>query len=258
MDAARSHRRSLAEELSMNWRLGALLRIYGLAGPETLAVKYEPERVRPLKDAEMLFRALRSALPLAVVYAALALAWSLFGFLSPVAPPPHYHEYSLGQLVQEVGGHILFGAVAALPTLDPALIMLCGAESILIDADHLLPAFNVPVEPRIAHSISFALVVGLLTARAAREGGKGRGVLGVAWAALAAHMSFDVFAGDGFFPLLAPFTLADFPFPFYSWPLLEAMAIGLSFGIRRYSQRRRALQPLNPVGGRPEGETDGQ
>lgn len=211
-----------------------------------------------MEDAETLLRALRSALPLAVVYTAVALAWSLFGFLSPVAPPPHYHEYSLGQFVQEVGGHILFGAVAALPTLDPALILLCGAESILIDADHLLPAFNVPVEPRIAHSVSFALVVGLMTARASKNGGKGRSVLVIAWAALAAHMSFDILAGDGFFPLLAPFTLANYSFPFYSWPLLEALAIGMGLGVRRYSRKRKMLQPLNPDGGRPEGGTDGQ
>jgi len=55
------------------------------------------------------------------------------------------------------GGHVLFGAVAALPSLDSGLVMLASGESLLIDSVHLLAALGYPVEGRLAHSTFFAL-----------------------------------------------------------------------------------------------------
>ena len=96
-------------------------------------------------------------------YAAAALAWSLFGLLTPVAPA-HFHEYSLAALVVEVGGHLIWGAAAGVFTRDPALALLVTGESILIDVDHIFSALNLPMEPRVSHSIFFALFVALLLA----------------------------------------------------------------------------------------------
>jgi len=100
---------------------------------------------------------------LAFVYAALAFVWSAFGFLTPTTPV-HFHEYAFPAVVTEVGGHVLFGAVAALPSLDIGLVMLASGESLLIDWDHLLAALGYSVEGRLAHSIFFALAAAALLA----------------------------------------------------------------------------------------------
>ncbi len=165
------------------------------------------------------------AFGLASIYAIAAFSWSFLGFASPT-PPVHFHEYALGALATEVGGHIVFGVVAALPTLDPDLILLAGGESVLIDMDHLLAAQGYPVGGRLAHSVFFALVAALLLAYLARKSGRpARGAFFVTLSSVAAHVSYDVFAGNGSFAILSPVSLASYAFPEWTWPLL----LGLGF-----------------------------
>lgn len=192
------------------------------------------------------FDALRSPIlwvvALSSVYTLIAFGWSAMGFLSPTSLV-HLHEYSATGLTQEVGGHIIFGVVAALLTLDPALVLLCGAESILIDSDHLLAFLNFPVEPRLAHSISFALVAPLVLSRLTRGGRRlNRGVFLVSLSAIAAHLSYDVLAGNGMFPLLAPFSIAFTTLPYWTWIPLEVVAVLLCavVGLRLGKSRPRA------------------
>jgi hypothetical protein len=161
------------------------------------------------------------------VYGVISIVWSLAGFLEPV-PPVHFHEYSLASFTTEVGGHLLWGFVAALPSLDPTLILLVMGESILIDLDHVLPVLNLPVEPRLAHSISFALLAALLLAYLGRRGAKlDRGILFATLGSVAGHFSYDIYAGYALFPVLAPLTTAYFSFPFYAWYPFEASALVL-------------------------------
>ena len=158
-----------------------------------------------------------------VLYGGAATLWSLSGFLSPVQPA-HFHEYSLAAFAREVGGHLLFGFVAALPTMDPPLILLVMGESVLIDSDHLLSALNLPVEPRLAHSIAFALIAATLLAYVGKRGaGVDRGIFMSTLGSVAAHFSYDIFAGYELFPVLAPFSAAYFSFPYYAWVLFEAL-----------------------------------
>lgn len=154
------------------------------------------------------------------------------GFVSPT-PPVHLHEYSLPALTQEVVGHVLFGVTAAFVTLNARLILLAGAESILIDADHVLPALNFSVEGRLAHSLSFAIVVALVLAYLAKRGGRmNRAVFLVTVAAVATHLSYDVFAGNGLFPLFAPFTMTSYSPPPWAWLPLESAAVLLCAMVR--------------------------
>jgi hypothetical protein len=185
-----------------------------------------------MRISSVSFDSLKWVAGLASAYTIVSFLWSGFGFLSPTTPV-HLHEYSLGALAQEVGGHVLFGVAAALVTLNVPLILLAGAESILIDVDHLLPALNSPVEGRLAHSVAFAVVSAVLLSYLARKNGRlNRGVLLVTLAAAAAHLSYDVFAGNGLFPLLSPFTLSDFNFPAWTWVPLEAIALLLCVMLR--------------------------
>ena len=109
----------------------------------------------------------RSSKPI-LIYLLTALLWSLFGLLSPTTPV-HYKEYSLPLLALEVGGHLSFGFLAGVFTFDPVLALVCTGESLLIDADHLPSALNLPVLPRLAHSVFFVLFTGLIVSYAIRR-----------------------------------------------------------------------------------------
>ncbi len=173
----------------------------------------------------------------AAAYTALAFLWSGIGLLSPTTPI-HFHEYSFPALLTEIGGHFLFGLAAGLITLDSALILLCGAESILIDADHLLTVLNFPVETRLAHSVAFAILAALALSYSTRGGARlNRKVLFVTISAAAAHLSYDVFAGNGLVPILAPFNLSLFTLPFWTWPLLEFLAVATNV-LPRFLRKR--------------------
>ena len=174
---------------------------------------------------------LRRAFKPLVIYLFTALVWSLFGLLSQTAPL-HFKEYSLPVLAIEVGGHLSFGFLAGAFTFDPAFALVCTGESLLIDADHLLAALNLPVLPRLAHSIFFAVINGLFISYALkREGRPDFRFLLVTISAVLAHLSYDVLAGNGQFPILAPFALVSFNFPSLSWVVLEAGACLASLGV---------------------------
>jgi hypothetical protein len=166
-----------------------------------------------------------------VIYLLTALLWSLFGLLSPTAPL-HYKEYSLPLLAIEVGGHLAFGFLAGVFTFDPVLALVCTGESLLIDADHLASALNFPVLPRLAHSVFFALFTGVIMSYALRRGKRPdfRFLL-VTIGGVFSHLSFDVLAGSGQFPILSPFYLESFSFPYLSWILLEVGACLANLGV---------------------------
>jgi LexA-binding, inner membrane-associated putative hydrolase len=197
---------------------------------------------------------LRWLVTLGGTYGIAALAWSLFGLLTPAAPA-HFHEYSLSAFLVEVGGHMAWGLAAGLFTMDPALILLVTGESVLIDVDHIFSALNLPVEPRLSHSIFFAVFVALLLAYVGRRStGLSRGIFWATLGAVAGHFSYDVFAGYAFFPVLSPLSNAYIEFPFYSWVAFEALAMALcllswfplrSIG-RAKPQAQGAAQPSAP------------
>lgn len=168
------------------------------------------------------------AVGLSATYGAASFLWSAIGFASPITPV-HFHEYSLPALAREVGGHLLFGVVAAAPTLDAGLILLAGGESVLIDSDHLLAALGYPIGGRMAHSVFFALAVACLLAYLSGRSGRGaRGVFFVTLAAVAAHIGYDVLAGNGTFYFLSPFSLDAYVFPGWAWAPLLLAGVALS------------------------------
>ncbi len=176
---------------------------------------------------------LRPAFKPLAIYLLAALLWSLFGLLSPTTPL-HYREYSLTLLAIEVMGHLAFGFLAGVFTFDPALALVCTGESLLIDADHFASALNFPVLPRLAHSVFFALVTGLIISYALRRGKRPdfRFLL-VTVSAVLSHLSYDVLAGSGQFPILSPFYLGSFSFPYLSWTLLQVGACLVNFGVAK-------------------------
>lgn len=185
---------------------------------------------------------------LAAAYAVSSFLWSFTGFFFPAGPGQSY-EYSFSGLATEVGGHFLFGALVGLASSRIGLAALGGAEAVLIDSDHVLASLGFPVLGRLSHSVPFAAAMAvvflLLPLRM-----QARGVLvAVTIGSILSHLSYDVLAGDGQFPLLAPFTNRVFVLPYWSWPLLEVgglvMVASVRFHIRQRQDRRLKVEQFS-------------
>ena len=182
-------------------------------------------------------------LTIALFYTGLSLLYSLVGFLY-YQPGSHYHEYQLGKLAIEIGGHYLFGFLAALPLLDLDLALLTGALAILIDVDHILSALGFNVSGRPDHSIVFLIVstafIGYVSVRMHVSSKLLTKLTFVGVIALLAHLSYDVFAQSGStFQLFIPFSFQEIAVPDYSWIILEAAAIITSLVALYLSSRIR-------------------
>jgi len=171
-------------------------------------------------------------LAIACFYTGLSLAYSFIGFLY-YQPGSHYFEYQGARLLIEIGGHYLFGFIAALPLMDLGISLLTGALAILIDIDHVLSALGYSVSGRPDHSIlylvvstAFILYVGTklrlsneLLARLSFVGP----------ITLLAHLSYDVFAANGTtFQILIPFSYQEFFFADWTWIVFESVAVMLA------------------------------
>jgi hypothetical protein len=184
---------------------------------------------------------------IALFYTALSLGYSLIGFLY-YQPGSHYHEYSLGKLAIEIGGHYLFGFLAALPLLDLDIALLTGALAILIDADHVLSALGFNVSGRPDHSILYLFVsTAFILYLGVRLGVSGKLLTKLTFIGpitLLAHLSYDVFAQAGTtFQLFIPVSYREIAFPDYSWIILEFAAILLS-AAGFYLSKRKIHQTL--------------
>ncbi|HXQ91397.1 MAG TPA: hypothetical protein VN739_00215 [Nitrososphaerales archaeon] len=169
---------------------------------------------------------------IAAFYTALSLAYSLIGFLY-YQPGSHYHEYEFTKLAIEIGGHYLFGFIAALPLMDLDIALLTGALAILIDIDHVLSAVGYSVSGRPDHSVlylivstSFILYLGTKLRLSNELLAK---LLFVGPITLLAHLSYDVFtAGGTTFQILIPFSYQEFFFSDWTWIVFESGAIVLA------------------------------
>jgi len=185
---------------------------------------------------------------IAVPFVLFALAYSSLGFLHP--QHVHLHEYSVPGAFEEVGGHILFGFLVALPFMDLNLLLLSGSFAILVDSDHLLGALNLPVASRIDHSLLFILASSAFVYAICRwkklDGRMTVKTVSLVPAAILSHLSYDVLASYGIFgglgyafPLFAPFSFTLVYFPGYSWIALEALGFCVTLAAA-YALRRSA------------------
>jgi len=170
---------------------------------------------------------------IAIFYAALSFAYSFIGFLH-YEPGSHFHEYSGARLAVEVGGHLLFGFIAAIPFLDLRISLLTSGLAILIDVDHILSALNFDVSGRPDHSIMYAIISSLFIVYLATKLRLSKQVriklAFVGTVTILAHLSYDVFAAQGSsFQIFIPFSFQSVSFGFDSWVYLEAAALVVAF-----------------------------
>jgi hypothetical protein len=119
----------------------------------------------------------------------------------------------------------LFGLIVGAFSFDLTLALICGTSSVLIDVDHLLAALGLPMLARTAHSAVFAIVAGLVVAYLTRPAQNRPLLFAVVIGSILSHLSYDVYAGYGVFPILAPISYNLYSFPHWTWFSFEISGV---------------------------------
>lgn len=147
------------------------------------------------------------------LYLALSVAFSFFAWSNHYSAPRGLPHVGLVAIGAEIGGHLLFGFLAALPTRKTSLMGTSALLAILIDADHLLYYIGLSSEGRPSHSFIFIIVAMLAIAVALRLVGSrnftSAQVALLVMTGILAHLAFDSITGGGM-PLLFPLTKAEY------------------------------------------------
>lgn len=171
-----------------------------------------------------------------LVFCGLSAAFSLAGlFLEPKAPIANPLP---GFTIQEISGHLLWGVVAGAVTLSLRYAVIGGAFAVLIDSDHLIGLTHLEAVSRMGHSIFFGMVA--LAVSMILFGKKDYRLGALAFSAVLAHISFDIFYGDSWFPFFAPFYNSQVYFGNNYWIIFEAIAIaivGAATFLTRYQKK---------------------
>jgi hypothetical protein len=162
------------------------------------------------------------------VYGALAFLFSIIGvFLPPTVTYVVGNPLEVSSIsIEHIVGHIIWGLMVSALSLSLRYFVLGGIFPIILDSDHLIQFFDLEMVPRMAHSISFgflALFVLLLI-----FGKRDYRLAGIAFAAVFAHVSYDVLlGGTTSFPLLTPFVAELLSFQGNDWIIIQLIAIAI-------------------------------
>ena len=158
-----------------------------------------------------------------VVYCSLSAGFSLVSIILPdkitMVNPIEYGSLN----IKEIGGHFIWGAVAAAVTLRVRYILLGGLLAVLIDSDHLVGLLHIEGIPRMSHSITFAIIatVVLMLVVSRRDYRLGT----IVGTSILTHISYDIFDGPYGFPILTPFVNTIIQLPRIDWMWFEIAAI---------------------------------
>ena len=115
---------------------------------------------------------------ISLVYGALGSLYSFFGLFEQSNNNIIILEPFRLITFQELGGHLLFGAIVAIPTKNIKIILLAGLMALTIDSDHLLNVAGFHVQGRLDHSILFAvlssIVIGMIAGRIYHKVSRGK------------------------------------------------------------------------------------
>ncbi|CUR51673.1 Protein of unknown function DUF457 [Nitrosotalea devaniterrae] len=158
-----------------------------------------------------------------VVYCSLSAVFSLTSIILPdkitMINPIEYGSLN----IKEIGGHFIWGAVAAFVTLRVRYILLGGLLAVLIDSDHLVGLLHIEGIPRMSHSITFAIIatVVLMLVFSRKDYRLGT----IVGTSVLTHISYDIFDGPYGFPILTPFVNTIIQLPRIDWLVFEIAAI---------------------------------
>ena len=189
---------------------------------------------------------------IAIFYASLSFLYSFIGFLH-YQPGNPYQEFALDKLIVEIGGHFVFGFIAALPLKELRISILTGSLAVLIDVDHLLSIMNFDVSGRPDHSILYATIAAVLMFYVGRELKFSKDLFAkfifVAPVSMLAHISYDILVSPGTtFQFLIPFSFQQFEPPHFTWTLFEVAALLLSLVGLYFSRTQKPVVERLPKG----------
>ena len=179
-----------------------------------------------------------------VVFCSLSAVFSFVGTVLPdkiVMVNPIEH----GSLsIKEIGGHFIWGAIAALVTLRLRYILLGGLFAVLIDSDHLIGLLHTEGIPRMGHSITFAIIATVVLMLVFSKKDYRLGI--IAGTSVLTHISYDICDGSYGFPIFTPFMDKIIQLPRIDWMVFEIAAIVIigvsSFVIAKKEAIRKSTQ----------------
>lgn len=179
-----------------------------------------------------------------VVYCSLSAGFSLVSVILPdkitLVNPIEYGSLN----IKEIGGHFIWGAVAAAVTLRVRYILLGGLLAVLIDSDHLVGLLHIEGIPRMSHSITFAIIatVVLMIVFSRKDYRLGT----IVGTSVLTHISYDIFDGPYGFPILTPFVNTIIQLPRIDWMVFEIAAIVI-IGVSSFViAKKEAIQKSTP------------
>jgi hypothetical protein len=98
---------------------------------------------------------------ISIVFGVMGALYSFFGLFQQTNQFVILEPFRL-ITVQELGGHLLFGALVAIPSRNIKIILLTALMAVTIDSDHLLNIVGFHVQGRLDHSIPFAILSSIL------------------------------------------------------------------------------------------------
>ena len=168
-----------------------------------------------------------------IIFTVISFSFSLIGLLFPDESYIIGHPFAVSNIsLEHIFGHILFGMIAGAISLSLKYVFLTGAFAILLDADHILQFFDIEMIARMAHSVPFAIIIGVIMLLIL--GKKDYRLAAISFSAIISHIAFDTwFTGQLYpgsstgFPLFSPFTVEIIRFQGLDWLYLEILAIAI-------------------------------
>ena len=163
-----------------------------------------------------------------LIYGGVAFGFSLLGLILPDAFLVGNPLEVSGVSSEHIIGHIMWGIVAGIASFSFRYAIISGLFPIILDFDHLIQFLGVEMIPRMAHSVTFGIIIIVVTI--ILFGKKDLRLIGISIAAIFSHMSFDIFLGGVTeFPIFVPFVQQNFTFSEMDWIIFEFLSIGIIF-----------------------------
>ena len=163
-----------------------------------------------------------------LIYGGVAFGFSLLGLILPDAFLVGNPLEVSGVSPEHIIGHIMWGIVAGIASFSFRYAIISGLFPIILDFDHLIQFLGVEMIPRMAHSVTFGIII--IVVMIILFGKKDLRLIGISIAAIFSHMSFDIFLGGVTeFPIFVPFVQQNFTFSEMDWIIFEFLSIGIIF-----------------------------
>jgi hypothetical protein len=179
-----------------------------------------------------------------LVYGGGAVGFSLLGLILPDAFLVGNPLEVSGVSPEHIIGHIMWGIAAGIVSFSFRYAIISGLFPIILDFDHLIQFLGVEMIPRMAHSITFGIII--ICVMVVLFGRNDLRLIGISVAAIFSHMSFDIFLGGVTkFPIFVPIVSQNFIFSGTDWILFEFLAAAIIFVASIIFFKKQKIKNIN-------------